>query len=251
MASMDALLDATYQAEQHHFWFRGFRKFVRPLVAEATSRISNPRILDCGCGTGANMVMLGAFGSTFGFDVTWRGLQHAREYGQSRIAQADATHIPFGTGQFDLVTSFDVLYCLEEKAEQQALAEIFRVLRPGGALIVNVAALGILHGSHSIFGGEVRRSTRPRLRQILQRAGFTIGRLTYTNAVLFPLMLAVRSTQRLMGLASREALGREIDVPPAPINAILSTALSLEAEALRFMNMPIGSSLLCLAWKPE
>jgi SAM-dependent methyltransferase len=247
---MDRLLEATRRAEQHHFWFRGFRQFVRPLVAEAVAGLPHATILDCGCGTGANLVMLSEYGRAFGFDLSWEGLQFARGYDQRRIAHASITHIPFPDAAFDLVTAFDVLYSLSEEKESAAVRELYRVLRPGGTLIVNVAALRILRGSHSVFGSELRRSTRRRLRRLLSQYGFDVVRLTYTNFVLFPLMLAVRTGQRAMGLATPEESGVDIGVPPAPLNETLARLLHLEARALRRLDMPIGSSLLCVARRP-
>ena len=247
---MDRLLQATRRAEQEHFWFRGFRAFVRPLVVDALNGRGVPRILDCGCGTGANLVMLTEFGRAFGFDLSWQGLEFAQGYGQSRVAHASITHIPFASASFELVTAFDVLYSLSEEQEASALDEIFRVLRPGGTLIVNVAALSVLRGNHSVFGSEVRRSRRPRLRQILSAHGFDVVRLTYTNFTLFPLMLAVRTVQRMIGLATPEEAGTDIMVPPRPVNAVLASLLNLEARALRITDMPVGSSLLCVARKP-
>ena len=60
---MERLLDATARAETRHFWFRGLRRFVRPLLAEAVSGHSRPDILDCGCGTGANLEGPGGLGN--------------------------------------------------------------------------------------------------------------------------------------------------------------------------------------------
>ena len=138
---MDRLLEATYRVEQRHFWWIGLRSFVTPLVERAVAGIEHPRILDCGCGTGANLAMLGRYGTAFGFDLSPSGVDYAREYGQRRIANASITHIPFGDATFDLVTAFDVLYSLSEDAEAQSATEMHRVLRPGGRVIVNVAAL--------------------------------------------------------------------------------------------------------------
>jgi SAM-dependent methyltransferase len=247
---MDRLLEATYRVEQRHFWWAGLRSFVRPLVADALAGCANPRILDCGCGTGANLVLLGEFGRASGFDLSWRGLELAQQYGQRRVAQASMAQIPFSDEIFDLVTAVDVLYSLNEADESAAVAEMLRVLKPGGTLIVNVAALGILRGNHAVFGSEVRRSTRRRLRGVLSKAGFEVTRLTYSNASLFPLILVVRTAQRLMGLASPEEAGTDVVVPIAPVNAMLTALLRLEARALRVMDMPIGSSLLCVARKP-
>ena len=246
---MDRLLEATRRAEQAHFWFHGFRAFVRPLVAAAVAGVPSARILDCGCGTGANLVMLSHYGRAFGFDLSWQGLEFSRGYGQARVTHASIARIPFASDTFDLVTAFDVLYSVSDEDEAQAVSEMKRVLRPGGSIILNVAALSVLRGNHSIFGAEVRRSTRRRLRELLTRHGFEVTRLTYTNFSLFPLMFVVRTAQRAIGLATPEEAGTEIMVPPRPVNALLSSLLSIEARALRVMDMPIGSSLLCVARK--
>ena len=248
---MDLLLEATRRAEQEHFWFKGFRRFVRPHVEAATRGVARPEILDCGCGTGNNLVMLNEYGRASGFDLSWDGLKFAHSYGQRRVAHASIAQIPFASGRFDLVTAFDVLYSVPEDAEAEAVREFHRLLKPGGTLIVNVAALEILQGNHSVFGGELRRSARPRLRRVIERGGFTIERLTYTNFALVPLLLPVRTFHRLRGLPPLEKAGTEMFVPPAPINALLTGLLALEAVALGHVNMPAGSSMLCVARKPR
>ena len=244
---MDRLLEATYLAEQRHFWFRGFVRFVTPLIERAVAGVTGAEILDCGCGTGANMKRLSAFGRVAGFDLSWSGLEFAHSYEQRRVVQASTLEIPFADGSFDLVTSFDVLSSLDDEQERQALLEMRRVLRPGGALIVNTAALMFLRGQHSVFGREVRRITRPHLRAALIQTGYHIERLTYTNFSLLPLMVPVRVSQRVIGLSTAEETGADISVPSAPINATLTGLVSLEALALRYFDMPLGSSLLALA----
>ena len=193
--------------------------------------------------------MLGRFGTAIGFDLSSVGLQYSRQAGSRLIVTASVAEVPFADQTFDVVAAFDVLYALDEDTESRAVKEIHRVLRPGGSAIINVAALPILRGTHAAFGGEQRRSTRRRLRALLESSGFTVTRLTYTNASIFPLVLAVRITQRLSGLASHEETSSDIAVPPRIINGALRWLLSLEARAMKFIDMPIGSSLLCVANK--
>ena len=240
---MDRLLEATARAERDHFWFRGFRRFVEPLVA-AAARGRHLEILDCGCGTGYNLPMLRRYGRATGIDLTWRGLDYAHQSGERRLARATATSLPFPAATFDLVTSFDVLYAFDDEAERRAIAEMFRVLRPGGRAIVNVAALPALRGNHSLLSAEQRRYSRPDLTRALRRGGFQVERITYTNFTILPFVAAARLKQRLAGHAASD---EEISVPPAPINAAFSALLGLEAMALRVINMPVGSSLLALA----
>ena len=191
---MSRLLEATYRVEQTHFWFRGLTRFVRPLIEQAVAGRDRPEILDCGCGTGANMKMLSAFGRVTGFDITFAGPVFARTYAQTRLAQASVLAIPLADASFDFVTAFDVLQSLHDGEEPLALAEMRRVLKPGGFLMVNTAALPFLRGQHAVFGDEVRRSTRSQLRARLERAGFAVVRLTYTNFTLLPFMIPVRLT---------------------------------------------------------
>ncbi len=242
-APVDLLLTSTRSAEARHFWFRGFRRFVRPAVAEAAAGRSRPRILDCGCGTGANLRLLSEFGRAFGVDLNQVGLGFARDDGAA-VARADVARLPFLDASFDIVTSFDVLYSLDDEAERKAIAEMHRVLRPGGALVVNVAAMPILRGNHSILSREVRRYTARTLRAALSSAGFRVVEVRYTNAVLFPIMLAVRLAQRAAGLKPEEEATREITVPPAILNNALAALLAAEARLPRWIRPPVGSSLL-------
>ena len=247
---MDHLLRATAHAETRHFWFRGFRAFVTPLVRTATAGRSNVRILDCGCGTGANVDLLGQFGRAFGFDLTETGLQLGREAGRTRLARASVTAAPFPTSSFDLVTSFDVLYALEGPDERTALAEMYRLLKPGGFAIINVAALEILRGDHSVLSREIRRYDRPLLRDRVTDAGFAIVRLTYTNVLLSIPLLITRALQRRRGLKGEAEAQQDITIPPAALNGLLTALLRVESLWIRSFDAPFGSSLLCLARKP-
>lgn len=247
--SVDRLLELTYRAEQSHFWFRGFRQYMQLALARATGGARSARILDCGCGTGSNLEMLRPYGSAVGFDLTSIGVGFARSHGH-RVAQASIGAIPFTSGTFDLVTSFDVFQCLPDDVEQSAIDEMSRVLKPGGWLLLHVAALEILHGKHSVLSEEVRRYTPGRLRAIVERGGLAIERLTFDHLTLLPLMLPVRAWHRLTAKDGVVPAGEgEITVPPAPVNAALTALVSFEALALRVIDMPIGSSLMCLARK--
>ena len=109
----------------------------------------------------------------------------------------------------------------------------------------------MLRGSHSVFAQEVRRYTRGQVRHLLEGAGLTVERLSFAYASLFPLMLAVRMAHRYVGSNGEAESGEwEIEVPSPPVNTLLTAAVGAEALALRAINMPFGSSIMCLARKP-
>ena len=222
---------------------------MKPALARATAGVTAARILDCGCGTGSNLEMLRPYGNAVGFDLTRIGTEFARSHGH-RVAQASISDIPFRTGHFDLVTSFDVFQVLPDAVEQSAIVEMARVLKPGGWMLLHVAALPILYGKHSALSEETRRYTASTLRTLVEGAGFKIERLTYDQFSLLPMMLPVRIWHRLTAKDGVVAAGEgEITVPVAPVNVALTALVSLEALALRAVNMPIGGSLMCLARK--
>ena len=242
----DELLAATGEAEADHFWFRGFRRFLTPVLERATSGVTGVRLLDCGCGTGANLEWLSRYGRTAGIDYTFSGLTAGRRLGRRGLAQADAARLPFPAATFDVVASFDMLQVLPDRLECDALGEMARVLKPGGALVLNVAAMAVLHGDHALLSEEARRYSRGELAVKLASAGLSVERMTHTNASLFPLMLVTRALQRLRGAKAGPS---DIAVPPAPINAALSGLLAVEARLVSKVTLPVGSSIVCLARK--
>jgi ubiquinone/menaquinone biosynthesis C-methylase UbiE len=240
---IDRLLELTSRAESSHFWFRGFRQFVAPLLERAAAGRTNLAILDCGCGTGYNLRHLSPYGSAIGIDLAEAGLRFAKRAGRP-LVRADATKIPLEASSFDLVTSFDMLQCVPD--DGAAISEIARVLKPGGQFVGNVAAMNVLHGDHSVLSDEVRRYTRTSLTRALAANGFEPLVVHYAFASVFPLVLGVRVLQRMRGA---RATGQEITIPPAPINGVLTAMVMAEARIAHLMPMPIGSSLFFLARK--
>jgi SAM-dependent methyltransferase len=260
---MDNLLDLTSRVEATHFWFRGFRRFVAPAIAEVAGPRRDLRLLDCGCGTGFNLAtLLRPYGRAFGFDLTPGGLTLARAAGVP-LTRADMAAIPFQSSRFDLVTSFDVMQYVQD--DYAVATELARVLKPGGGLVITAAALDVLRGGHAGTWPEVRRYTTASMRAIVEGAGLEVRRLTYLFASLFPAMLVVRAMGRdgRRGRPSGRPADRrggpsgppgtdgdwEMRVPAAPVNTALTWMLSGEAAISRRVPMPVGSSVLVVATK--
>jgi ubiquinone/menaquinone biosynthesis C-methylase UbiE len=243
------MIDATAAAEDRHFWFAGLRRNAKTLLDRALDGRRPSLIVDCGSGTGRNLDWLSAVGPAVGIDRSPAGLAHGRRSGR-RMIRGSVTSLPLRDASADVMTSFDVLYSLDDEDERRALAEMWRVLRPGGVAIINSAALDLLRGSHSALTLEKRRHSRRRLARALEAAGFQIERLTYTNMVTLPVVLGMRLAERLRG-RDREPTETALRVPAVPINVMFDLALRAEHVWLRVAGLPIGSSLLAVARKPD
>jgi len=243
---VDRLLDLTRQAEANHFWYNGFRSYLLPVFAHAAAGRSRVRALDVGCGTGYNLGLLARHGSVVGLDLNERGLMLAREIGRP-LVRARTERLPFADATFDLVTSFDMMQCIP--TDREAVREMARVAKPGGVVVISMAALEILHGDHSEVWQEYRRYTRASARALAEQAGLRVERVTFMFAVLFPVLLVSRGVQRLTRRYREVRDDTDITIPPAPINALLSGLLRVEAALSRRVGMPVGSSLLVVARK--
>ena len=243
---VDRLLDLTRQAEANHFWYNGFRSYLLPVFAHAAAGRSRVRALDVGCGTGYNLGLLARHGSVVGLDLNERGLMLAREIGRP-LVRARTERLPFDDATFDLVTSFDMMQCIP--TDREAVREMARVAKPGGVVVISMAALEILHGDHSEVWQEYRRYTRASARALAEQAGLRVERVTFMFAVLFPVLLVSRGVQRLTRRYREVRDDTDITIPPAPINALLSGLLRVEAALSRRVGMPVGSSLLVVARK--
>ena len=152
--------------------------FVRRAAAPYSSRI-----LDVGCGTG---VLLSALRETCpGAVITELDLaedmlrENAAKWNAPRIHRvcADGARLPFRGAAFDLVLCFAVLPHFEELAE--ALAELSRVLRPGGVLAVgHLMGSAELNEFHRSLGDPVAGDVlpgAPELRRRFSDAGLEVS----------------------------------------------------------------------------
>jgi len=244
---MDDLLELTGRAEATHFWFRGFRKFIAPVLADVANGRPGLRLVDCGCGTGHNLQLLRPHGTAVGFDLSEAGPARAHASGLT-VLRGDVTRIPLASASFDVATSFDVLQCVE--ADVDAVREMARIVRPGGAVVMTLAALDVLRGDHAEVWQEVRRYTPATARLLVETAGLRAERVSFLFASLFPLMASVRLVQRVTRRFGRTVRAdTDITVPAGPVNLLLTALVSAEAALVRHVPMPIGSSLLVVARK--
>ena len=163
--------------------------------------------------------------------------------------QASGLKLPYVSNTFNLVTLFDVLYHRWIADDNCVIREAYRVLQPGGWLLLTDSALPILWSSHDEIYHARQRYTMHDLRIKLNNIGFESQVCSYTNMLLLPIFLFVRLTMDWLPLAN------EIDrkgTLPELLNQLLTYIRNLESIWLRRGGtLPIGSSLICLSRKPS
>ncbi len=163
------------------------------------------RLLDLGCGAGRHAFESARRGASVVALDTDRGelaqvaaiataMAEAGEISSAtaiRPAAGDATRMPFADDSFDIVIAAEVLEHIP--ADQAAMAEIARVLRPGGIAAVTVPAwlperiCWLLSDDyHNVPGGHLRIFTRHELETKLTRAGLTVGDHHHAHALHSP-----------------------------------------------------------------
>jgi SAM-dependent methyltransferase len=231
------------EVEDTHWWFVGRRRIINSWVERICRDIGKlrPRILDVGCGTGANLQMLSQFGVAEGVDVSTEALDFCRARGLARVRQGAAESLPYEDAQFDLVTGLDVVEHLDD--DVVGLSEMRRILRPGGRALLFVPAFMFLWGVQDDISHHRRRYTLPDVKSKLREAGFTVERASYANITFFAPILAGRLLMRMTGL--RPASENNINI--GALNGWLGRLLGAESWWLKRMNFPFGVSIICVA----
>jgi len=210
------------------YWWYQARGRLLPAVLAPTLR-ETTHVLDVGSADGPSAAWLPG---RICLDIDPRGLR-------PRDVCASADKLPFGDGTFDVVSAFDVVEHFNDDVGM--LTEVHRVMRPGGTLLLSVPAYQWAFSAFDVRAGHYRRYTTKRLRDTVQRAGFTVERSTYAFFLTLPFFIL----SRLLVKAGRA--GDEVSALPAPVERILLALCRFEEVLVRRWSLPAGSSVLLAA----
>ena len=234
------------EVDEHHWWYRGRRSIVSAELL-TLSLPDRARVLDAGCGSGRMLEELVAYGEVSGVELDPDAAAAAAQRGICEVEVGRLEELPFEDDSFDLVTCLDVLEHVPD--DRQALAEMRRVTKPGGWLLLTVPAYPALWSLHDVANHHFRRYRRRSLRLAVVESGWEVDRLTSFNTVLLPAAAIVRMLQRNGHPDS--SYTPELELGPAWLNALLELPLRVEARWLRAgRKLPAGLSLLAVLHNP-
>jgi SAM-dependent methyltransferase len=246
--------DKLRRFERWYWWYRAQRESVLEAVASlGVGRDS--RVLDAGCGSGANVEAIGRrFGARcVGVDFSneaarlWAGVE-----GFS-ACRASVNEIPFGDGSFDVVLSVDVICCAEVRVAS-AVSEMARVLKPGGGMVLAVPAYQWMLSRHDEAVHCVRRFDGVGVRRLMEGVGVRVERAAHLMPTFFPLIAAVRLARKRrvghgVGAALRSDLRSDLTPLPRWLNGALYGVTRFERVVFGRRGAPFGSTILAVGRK--
>ncbi|MEO6655705.1 MAG: class I SAM-dependent methyltransferase [Pyrinomonadaceae bacterium] len=234
------------EVEGSHWWFVGRRaileSFLQTIVQSLRSNDQGLRILDVGCGTGANIEMLSRYGAAEGVDVSDDALEFCRLKGL-KAQKGLAETLPYADETFELTTALDVVEHLDD--DIAGLKEMFRVTKRGGYSLIFVPAFMWLWGVQDDISNHRIRYTKRQIVERLEKVGYSVERATYANWTFFAPILAGRTIMKVTGIKPES----ENNITVSALNGVFGKLFGAERYWLRKFNFPLGVSIVVVARK--
>lgn len=239
--------------EDAHWWFAGRTLVINTLMRQALPRTSDLKLLDIGCGAGNMMHHLSHYGQVKGLEVDPRPVREARLRGYDVDLFDAQDPFPFDDSSFDIASALDVIEHIDD--DIAVLNEAYRVLKPGGHMVVTVPAFMFLWSNNDVINAHKRRYTAKELKTKLTQAGFDVKRISYNNFFVFPiaapLVMLRRGNEPELASHHLQEDEYQVEMEPTspPVNSVLTAVGKVEAGFIRLFNFPFGTSLIAVARK--
>ena len=234
-----------YNNERTHFFYVTTNILILSLVSKYTSG-KKLKILDAGCGTGLLAKQLQAFGEITAVDFSSEAIKFAKKRG-IKATQASILDLPFRKNNFDVLVSVDVITHKSIKNDLTCLNEFYRVLKPGGILILRVSAnnwLNMIHDKHVHMN---HRYNRGELFDKLNKSNFNVLKLSFVNSILLPALIFRFLIEKITKPKGSKSA---INTVNGRVNNLLTKILKYEYKLIMRYNIPFGIGLVAVARKP-
>jgi SAM-dependent methyltransferase len=238
----ERLYQQFYTVEDNHWWFKARRSILMTFLAERVNLKAGLKMLDVGCGTGAFLADASHYFDVYGTDTSSEAIGFCRQRGliNLHVGTLDGYRAP---KPFDVITLLDVIEHIDDDLD--VLHRVRALLNAGGHVLITVPAYQWLWSVHDEVNHHKRRYTRPRLGDVVTKAGFAIEHISYFNAILFP----IAAVRRVIARVTHTREAGDFEIPGAITNAMLCRVFGVERHLLPYMTFPFGLSVLCWARK--
>ncbi|MDR0919276.1 MAG: class I SAM-dependent methyltransferase, partial [Oscillospiraceae bacterium] len=187
-----------YKIADKHWWFIGKGEIVEQAIRQNLPKSDNVKLLDAGCGFGNMLKRYEKYGEAYGFEFSEKAIELTNK-DNPRVKQgALPDKIPFENGQFDIVTSLDVLEHVDE--DKQSADALLKLLKPNGTLIVTVPAYMSHWSNHDVALHHKRRYTKKTLLALFDlspSSNLKLVKITHFNSFLCPPIYVFRKLKKI------------------------------------------------------
>lgn len=230
-------------AGDQHFIDRASRDYaIDQLKKHVTHK--KPTILEIGCSSGFMLKRIHkAFPEALimGSDVVSEPLQQLADIlPNTPLIRFDLVHCPLPDNCIDAVVILNVLEHIENDAA--ALAQIYRILKPGGTLIIEVPAGPHLYDVYDKILMHYRRYTETKLQKLVMKTGFKISKKSHLGFFLYPAFWFVKKRNQKMLSESVEKQQKivEKNIRDTGENKILHFIMQSELTLGKVFHYPTG-----------
>ena len=244
----DILVDLSETIHRHPWWLARARLTVALLKRLGVNRPA--RVLDAGCGWGVTLERLERCGyQADGLDISRRALDRLDRPGRLLVEADLAQPLTDGFGLYDAVLALDVIEHIDD--DRVPVANLGRLARPGGVVVISVPALPELFSEFDAIQGHRRRYLPDTLRGAFVGSGLALEQIFWWGAWLVPLLRLQRPRIRSQpGATAAEIYSRYLRLPPWPLAWLLQMAFALEQAPALAGALATGTSLFAVGRKP-
>lgn len=228
--------------EEFLWWHVARREIILDTIINKIENYNNKKLLDIGCGSGELLSYI----SKYVPNCTGLDPYEYPDKKYQNIVHKPIFNNDLKDNSFDIITFFDVMEHIED--ENKFLNEVKRLINKlkensysnSGYVLITVPAYQWLWSNFDLICKHYRRYNVKRLKKVLLDNGFNIKKISYFNCLLFPGFALVRMFDKIFN-KTRTYYGK-----PGILNTFLYKIFSIEKYLLRKINLPYGSSILCL-----
>lgn len=230
-----------YQVENSHWW----HQHKRAVCLQRISRMKTGKVLDIGAGTGKILEELKAHGwQAKGVDAEPAAAQECKKRGIIlQTCDVGNKSLPYQSNSFDLVLTLDFLEHVQN--EIQVINKIKRVLKPDGKLLISVPAYPRLYSYWDKMLGHYRRYSKADLTQLIKKSGLKIEFLSYYFSWLLLPAVIIRMIKKMFNIKMISDF--QTNTNNFLILFTIKILSKIELLLLKYINLPFGLSLICVA----